>query len=216
MGLLTPARLVALLAIAALGSACSSDRVIGAVGDEEIPVRTAMFSEHPEAFGEDGLIFVVLTELPDACASYSWFQSKAEATDDPEELAAAWAQVFPERFWEVVVVLRVADPAYSLEGLTLTGLRWDDLLELRNHWFARFTRHTAHRDAAWFDGEGATEDYLDEFLSHEGSLRMKRHEPGERLKILGQTLVVETESETPQGLVKLRFDAEPCPGVLGL
>lgn len=204
------------LCVALLVGCAPDARVKGTLGGDEVIVNTAMFSEHPAAFGSDGLIFVVLTALPNACADYAYYQQQAEALSDPEELAALWANTFPADFWEVVVVARVPDPAVSLVGQQYIGLDWYELLDIRSRFFARFTHNRALRDGAWFDGEGPTADYLDEFLSHQGTLTIQDHEPGVRLRGVVDTLVVDTETVEPQGVVQVRFDADFCNGILGL
>ncbi len=179
-----------------------------------MPIGDSFFSEHPEAFGDEGgVFFVIATSIPDGCRTW---QERLDTASSPDALAGSCAATFPEFFWEVLVVLRVADPGRSVGRLQLNALAWDDLVEDDNDTYVRFTRNRAHRSAAWFAGQAPDDRFFDEWISHLGTLQVRQHSPGKRLKGVFNTQVVDAGTRDTVGLVELHFDAGLCPNTLGL
>lgn len=195
-----------------LGAGCNPNRVGGTVDGVKIPVESSMFIENVDAIGEDNLLTVVLSSMPNACDVYESWAARQGGALTSAELGTAWAQSFPSDFWEVTLVIRIADRSVLLGG-SMTGVAWDEPLDRADHAFARFTHHTRHRDAAWFDDDAPVEDYLEEYLSDAGLLEFRRgYIPQERLNGRFQTPVVDGQG-LGVGIATLRFDSVYCLAV---
>ncbi len=202
------ARITALLLLFAAG--CASNRARGPIDGVEIDVKSALFFSQSEALGEDGLVTVILSDLKDSCQDYGYYIEATKDMEAADDLAGAWAAIFPPDFWEIAIIMRVEDPAVPLDGAHVTGLDWDETLEERNHGFATFVHNKTFRDSAYFDGTGPTSDYLDDYLSRGGRIEVDKHLPGSMIRGNFGTEVVDAEDGEHVGLVRMNFKAPFC------
>jgi len=199
---------LALIPLLAVG--CSSNAVKGSIDGTIVEVKSAMFFSEAEALGEDGLVTIILTDLKDGCQDYGYY---LEATDDVEganTFAEAWAAVFPPDFWEIAIILRVADSEVSLDGSEILGISWDETLQERNQGFASITHNKTFRDAAYFDATGPSSDYLTEYVTEGGRIEINKHLPESFIRGEFGTQVVDTENGNNKGLVRFQFNAPFC------
>jgi len=193
-----------------LSSGCSGNAIQGTIDGFPVKVRSAFYFAEPDAMAEDDLVTVVMTDLKNGCQDYGFYLESTDEMVEADDLASAWAAVFPPDFWEVAIILRVSDAAVPLDGVQLVGIDWDETLEQRNHGFASVVHNRAMRDAAFFDGSGPTDDYLDGYLSRGGRVEISKHVPGSFIRGNFGTEMVDREEGETKGLVKMKFNAAFC------
>ncbi len=191
----------------ALLAGCASTGVEGTVGGASVDVGTAVFAEVPGVWEDEGAVLVWLLPVDDACGSLARWLAVSEASRDPVELEDAWSAAFPDRFWQVDVVLRVADPHASQQGEWLTGTAWDEEAAAPGQAYAALAHHTAVPGL----GEAAQTWY-----SHRGLLQIHGHRPGDSLTGVFTTEAADADDGAREGDVVVRFDAEHCADVEAL
>lgn len=208
--ILAAARLVGALAL----TGCASTEVEGEVAGAPVDVVGATFAEVPGVWEDDGAVLVWLLPVEDPCATLAGWLAVSETSREPAALADAWGAAFPERFWQVDVVLRVADPHASQQGEWLTGTAWDAEASAAGQAYAALVHHARARDEAYF--AGATEDpdaYEQTWYSHRGLLQIHGHRPGDSLSGVFTTEAVDASDGARDGEVVVRFEAEHCAEV---
>lgn len=191
---------------------CAPNRIRGEIDGLPIPIASAFLVLEAGALGDDDLLVVSLSSLPSACRVFDHWESRAAGAGTAEELAAAWAEAFPDDWWQVDLVLRQASGSWPPEGAVWPGLAHDAFPEEAGDVFANFVHHRLRRDADWFSGAAPDEDYEAAWLSDLGALRIDRGEPGTRLAGRFATRAVDADG-VAAGEVEVIFDATPCPRV---
>lgn len=191
----------------ALLAGCASTGVDGVVAGANVDVTSATFAEVPGVWEGEGAVLVWLLPGDDACAALTGWLAVSQETRDPVALTDAWSAAFPDRFWQVDVVLRVTDPHASQQGEWLTGTAWDEEATAPGQAYAALTHHSGVPGL----GEGAPTWY-----SHRGLLKIHGHRPGDSLSGVFTTEAAEADDGARDGEVVVRFDAEHCADVEAL
>jgi hypothetical protein len=179
------------------------------VANQEVPVKSAFFFAQEGVFGEDSLLGVVLSSLPDGCADYGYYFTASRDLTSPTQLASAWGAVFPADFWEVGALLRTGPPADVLTGQQLDGIPWDAPLTDRATATGSVVHHTKRRDEAFWDGTANTADYWSKYQFNGGHVSIETHLPGQRIQ---GTYTVSTVVEgDASGVLEIDFSAVFCP-----
>jgi hypothetical protein len=199
-----------LVLLSAIG--CTPDRMIGTIDNREWPIADSYMVLEPEAFGEDDLLAISLSSLPDACRTWQLWEALTEEAEDPADLADAWKETFPEVFWEVHVGARLRPATWPVAGTGWAGIEWDATPSGPEQAFAVFVEHRDWRSEAFFD-QTLEPDELEKiertYTSHAGALKWKKSAPGRSAKGRFNTDVVDAEANR-LGQVILSFNALPC------
>ncbi|MCA9493700.1 MAG: hypothetical protein KC621_27395 [Myxococcales bacterium] len=199
------------MVLAALLACAPANRVDGFVGDQQLSIASAHLTWLPGALGDDDLLVATLSSLPDSCGLERAFEQLAGQSDQPDQLAAAWAATYPPAFWQVDVVARVPGASWPSKGELWVGLPWDAFPEEPNTLFASFTEHRALRDEAWWGGEAIEEDdYETVWFSDEGTALWRAGTPSQHARGRFNTFVADGEG-VRDGLVEVFFDVSVCP-----
>ena len=118
---------VGLCAVALLLSGCTRE-IKGEIERQEIKVKSAFFFQQDAVLGTDGLIGIVMTDVPKGCEAWTAYLQSGAASPDPATLATAWAGNFPADFWEVYLLLRV--PSTTTPGTAPATTRARSAVEL--------------------------------------------------------------------------------------
>lgn len=196
------------LPVVVLASACSTVDVKGEIDGETPPIEVSMFLEDGDAFGQDGLMAIVLSSEPNACRLYEYFLDQTIA-GGWRGYTIGWQKTFPDNFWQVSLVLRTSSFDGTLEGQTFSGLTWDALPEQTGQAYGRVVHYVQHPRP---DSPDNT-DWFVEYLSNGGSLEIDKHEPGERLKGTFTAPFVDPTDGSARGEIDLKFDARVCPNI---
>jgi hypothetical protein len=205
------ARLELLLMMAAIG--CTPDRMIGTIDQREWPITESFLVLEAEAYGEDDLLTVNLSSLPDPCRTWQLWDALAQDAEGPADLADAWKETFPEIFWEIHVGARLRPATWPVGSTGWAGLEWDATASGPEQAFAVFVEHRGWRSEAWFEEALEPEEALEieeVYTSHAGVLKWRKSTPGRSAKGRFNTDVVDAEASR-LGRVTLSFSATPCP-----
>jgi hypothetical protein len=195
------------LALVLLGG-CSANAVHGRVDGFAVKIKSSFLAWDVPADGTPGTIVVAMSSLPNGCAVYQyWNVQMNKADSDPDALAQAWAQAFPEQFWEVFLTFRVDPGTWPAPGMAWQGNAWDQQLTTPSSAAMEFVQHNAHRPAEWFEGASGFEH---DYFSNAGVVKFGRSIPNQRLSGRFSTLTVD-ETGLPTGSVNVDFAATPCP-----
>lgn len=182
----------------------------GTVDGLDVPVQDAFFVE--DAGLGDGAIVVFVSSLATACDRMATMLGSIEGGASPDELAAQWAETYPDDFWEVQIVLRVANPADSLAGETLEGAAGREEVR-RDEGFAIFDHYRETPSAAyWTTGE---EGVVETSFSDGGEITISEHSPGLSLAGEFETTAVD-EGGDAVGPVSIRWSSARCDPVEAL
>ena len=193
---------------------CTSDRVVGTIAGAPVPIESTYLVVEPAFFGDDDLVQVRMSSIPNSCAADQFYRDQVEAETTPEGLAEAWSNAYPTDFWTVDLVAWVPGGTWPPKDRVWPGLAWDALPEDENSVYATFNHYVAPLDAAWFLGEVEDEDDYDHvFYSDLGLVQWGKGVPAQRLSGKMNTNIRDGAGDLV-GRVELRFDATPCP-VLG-
>lgn len=199
--------------LVALLLGCSPNRVVGTVVGQPVPIESAYLVVEPAFFGDDDLVRIRMTSIPNSCATDAFYEEAVAVATTPAELASAWQSAYPEDFWSIDLVAWVPGGSWPPRDRAWEGLAWDELPDRSNIVYATFNHYVAWLDEAWFLGEVADEDDYDHvFYSHLGLARWGKGVPAQRLAGRMST-DVRDGAGTMVGRVELRFDASPCPVV---
>ncbi len=191
--------------------ACGVTRVDGAIDGQPVEVANATYAEVPGLFGDDGAILIWLLPGDDACGTLGRWFGVSEASRDPVELANQWNTTFPSEFWQVDLVLRVADPLQSTSGVWLEGTAWDANTEVAGQVYADLQHHLTSRDERFFSGDVSDPDaWFLRWYSHRGLLQIHRHQPGQSLSGVFTTEAADPDTGARQGEIVIRFAADHC------
>jgi hypothetical protein len=173
------------------------------------PIESTALEVVPGAFGDDDLLVVTLSSLPDVCAAQASFRAAAGDAEDGAALASAWNAAYPLQFTEIVLAARVVGSTWPPNGEQWPGLAWDAFPEEDSVVFASWLDHRAPRDAAYFDGEADPGGYETTWLSDGGFVEWRAGLPSQRLAGRFATHVTDRSGEV-RGAGDVRFDAETC------
>jgi hypothetical protein len=199
-----------LMLLAAVG--CTPDRMIGTIDDREWPVSASYLVLEPEVYGEDDLLAINLSSLPDPCRTWQLWEALAEDAESPADLADAWKEAFPQVFWEVHIGARLRPATWPVGGTGWAGIEWDATASGPEQAFAVFVEHRDWRPEAWFDQTLEAEEILEieeAYTSHAGALKWRKSAPGRSAKGRFNTDVVDADANR-LGRVTLSFNATPC------
>jgi hypothetical protein len=204
----------------ALASACGGPRIRGTIDGRSVDLVDGYFVQAAsydfgtgttDEGGTDSLMYVVLTDFAEACATAIQVEEGLAAAASPQEAADAWSALPPE-FWEITLVLRVGDPDDDQSGLVLDGLGRGQRLDERDEAFGTLVAHDEPFDVAWWGGAGAPEDYFEQWTTDGGELTVNRHTPGEALAGRFDTEAA-TLDGTEVGDLIIRFSVDRCAGM---
>ncbi len=182
----------------------------GSVEGLDVPVQDAFFVE--DAGLGDGAIVVFVSSLATACDRMATMLQSLDSGATSDELAERWAQTYPEEFWEVQIVLRVADPADSLAGETLDGAAGADSVQ-RDQGFAIIDHYEGSPTAEyWTTGD---DDVVETSFSEGGAITISEHSPGVSLSGEFETEVVD-ESGADIGPLSIQWNSVRCDPVEAL
>lgn len=195
---------------------CGGNSISGEIDGESVPVKSGYFAQEDDYFdGGDGVLYVRLSSIDDACTTDVAWNEEAEDADDSADLEDVWESNLPEDFWLVDLILRVGDPEDDLNGTVLDGVAWDDGVEKDDQVYGIITHYTSHLDQEYWDavlgGPGVeVEDYYDAWYTDGGDLELTKHSAGEKLGGRFATEVAETSDGDTQGEVEISFKVERC------
>jgi hypothetical protein len=193
------------LVVAVVG--CKQTVVKGELGGQEVPLVVSMFVEEEAVLGDDGLVTIVLSSIPNACRVYEYFLSEM-GQPAWRARSIAWQKAFPEDFWEASIVVRTNDFAGGLSGTSINGLAWDALLEENGQAYSRVVHYTAHPDPV-----DESKEYFESFVSDAGLLDVTEHDPGLRFKAQFTSSYVDPEDGASKGDLDMKFSATVCPNI---
>ncbi|MEZ4241209.1 MAG: hypothetical protein R3F59_34625 [Myxococcota bacterium] len=139
-------------ALALLVGCGSGNSVRGDVDGDPVPLRSGYFAQDDNFFdGGDGIIYVRLTDIEDACAADTQWNADIEDADDTSDLEDFWQDDLPEDFWVIDLYLRVGDPDDDLSGKILDGVAWDEVTEKDDQIYGQITHYTSYLDQEYWD-----------------------------------------------------------------
>ena len=217
-----------LLSLAAL-CGCTRNHMVGAIDGLQWPVGEAYFVVDEGAYGEDGLLAINLSSLPDACRVWQMWDVAVEDAESAEDLADGWKETFPKVFWEVHIGARIRPNGWPVARTGWPGVPWDEYPGKPDVVYAEFIEHKNLRDAAWFEAEATlkgaaegelTEDEIDElqdtlsdaetvYRSHAGAIKWRSSTPDRIAKGHFATSVVDEKGKN-KGRVDAFFNSTPC------
>ncbi len=189
--------------------ACTTTSINGLVDGQEIAAHVSMFIEQPDVLEDDDLVTVVLSTIPNACRVYEYYLDLYADNPTWRGHAIAWQKAFPDDFWEVSLIVRVASLSPELAGTDIVGVRaLDDLVD-PSTLYGEVTHFIDHPDP-----DDPTENgYYDPYLTDGGLLSVTKAETGLRFKGDFTTRIVDADRGAPKGDVEMQFDASVCPNV---
>lgn len=188
---------------------CETTRVEGLVDGTEIAQTVSMFVEQPDVLGDDDLVTVILSTIPNACRVYEYYLDLYADNPTWRGHSIAWQKAFPAEFWEITLYARVPSVGPELDGAQLTGIPADGELVDPSTLYAEVTHFLDHPDP----DNPAENGYYDPYLSDGGLLELAKVESGSRFKGVFTTRVIDASRGTPAGDLEIVFDASPCPNV---
>lgn len=195
------------------GAGCNRDRMIGTIDGMEWPLSDSFLVRSEEAYGDDDLLVITLSSLPDACRTWQLWDASVTEDATPEELAEAWQQVFPNVFWEVHIGARMLSGSWPVSRTGWAGASWDNEPHGPEVVYARFVEHRDARPPGWFEPEGLPPDDALEieeiYRSHAGAIKWSTNSPSRVAAGRFNTDVADAEGNRI-GRVELRFHATPC------
>ena len=194
----------------ALLSGCGVS-VRGEIDGETPRLRDAYFVQEDGVFeGGDGLIQVVISEVPNACETDVALWEELVEADDAEDLEEIWETYMPEDFWSFDLYLRVGDPSDSLAGEVVEGVGWDNGLDDDGQMYAFITHFTDLLDQEFWAGLEDDEDYFDQWYSDGGDLEIRSHNPDDKIAATFTTEAAQIDDGDNDGDVTVRFSAKRC------
>jgi hypothetical protein len=190
-------------------SGCETTRVEGLLDGVEIEHAVSMFVEEVDVLGDDDLLTVVVSTIPNACRVYEYYLDLYADNPTWRGHSIAWQKALPDEFWEISLYVRVPSIDATLEGAQFNGIPADAELLDSSTVTAELSHFLDHPDP----DNPAENGYYDPYLSDGGLLEVARAESGVRVKGTFTTRVVAADRGTPSGDLEIDFDASPCPNV---
>jgi hypothetical protein len=190
--------------------------VRGDVDGDPVPLKSGYFAQEDEYFdGGDGVIYVRLSSVDDACAADAAWNGDADDADDAGDLEDIWQENLPEDFWLIDLILRVGDPDDDLDGTVLDGVAWDEVTDKDDQTFGIITHYVASLDQEYWEallgGPGVDpSDYYDFWYTDGGDLDLIKHTPSEKVKGRFATEVADFSDGDTVGDVEISFSVERC------
>ncbi len=197
-------------ALLLLGAGCTTVKVKGEIDGETPPIEVSMFLEDSDAFGEEGLVAVVLSSEPNACRLYEYFLDQTDA-GGWRGYSIGWQKTFPDNFWQISLVLRTGAFDGTLDGQTFTGIPWDAVPEQNGQAYGHVVHYVQHPRPDSPDNG----DWRVDYNSNGGSFEIDKHEPGERLTGTFSAPFVDPVDGSARGELEMKFDARVCPNIAG-
>ncbi|MDP6935349.1 MAG: hypothetical protein QGG40_20685 [Myxococcota bacterium] len=199
------------LAVLVTLPACGGGTLVtGSVGGTDLPkMQSALFVEATDLYDDSGLVQLYVTDVDDACSTFTAYQEDISQAQGADDFATVWSSHFPDRFWRINIVMRIADPSVSNGGETLTGVSWDESLQGPGEAYGHLFAYTDTLDEAYWNHDADDADYVTTYRTDGGSLTIDRHTPSQRLSGSFETSTVDSEG-SGQGELDIQFDASHC------
>ena len=194
---------------------CSSlgQSVSGTINGDSVSARTASLIQRSN--DQDDTILIVMSAA--TCEEQAELY---DAFDDPSlsalDLVDAWNDTFPAKWWKLYMRFDVADASRSLEGHVAPGYDRNGS-SVDGDVKGRFMQYQKAVDEAYLEDNLSSEQrdaYYKRWSSHQGSLTIEEHTPGERMQGEFTTSVVDSgefNGSNTVGELTIQFSAERCP-----
>lgn len=190
----------------------------GRIADEVPSFADAIFAQQV-AFFDDGDDLVVVRLGPAGLCETSTateeafnalFAAPYLTEEDVQNYVETWRANFAPDFWQLQLFLRVSAAADPLGGAVLEGTSWDLPLTATDLVAGQISHYVAHPEFA--DLVGANFDYVQEFATDGGELRVTGHVPGQSLAArFGPFDSVDGDGVDEGSALRLTFTAARCP-----
>ena len=198
----------AALIILAASATAGCNTVDGKVDGMTVPVRGGFFVQEKGGAGDDDLLIVFATNVERPCDTTGELMDALDDADDADEAADAWAELLPEDFWEVRIVMRLDDVNRNLSGVTLSGVSWDEGLSEDGEAYAGITHYSGHVTEDVFMGQDTAD--VETWFSDGGDLKINQHTPGDRIQGNFETFAADPHDGAEAGVIRVRFDGQRC------
>jgi hypothetical protein len=172
----------------ALGALVGCTTVSGDIDGENPRGNNAFFIQDDDARGNDGVIQVYVTDIPDACLTWTAFTEDASEgwqELDLDDILDAYTDNLPETFWMQTVTFVVDDVDDDLGGTEYDGIEFGDPLDDDDEFAASALHQTRYPDEDDFeisDIWSGDRDWEDAYFSDEGSGKIAGHTPDESVR----------------------------------
>lgn len=172
----------------ALGALVGCTSVSGDIDGERPQGNNAFFIQDDEARGSDGIIQVVVTDVPDACTTWTAFMddySEGLSELDLDDVLDAYTDNLPETYWVQVITFVVDDVDDDLGGTEYDGIEFGDPLDDDDEFSVSAVHQTRYPDEDDFelsDIWSGDRDWEESYYSDEGSGKISGHTPDESVR----------------------------------
>lgn len=203
------------LLLAPLGAGCNA--VSGKIDDQGASISGGYFIQDDDLLGDNGVIQIFLSGNKDSCEHDAAYNDAIDDADDYADLESAWAENFPDDFWQVNLTVISDNVNADLSGEEWSGGDWDKWSIEDGDAGGGATHYTALLDEDYFSQAEPWHDYHDSFVTDGGTVTVKSHEPGESISGTFETTMRKYDDDlsdsSDAGDVTIRFQVERCDAV---